>query len=110
MIIVKTPKNNNFYYVSVSIIYTYKRTKLDAEYKVKDLKILKGYKTYEKTKAALFDELVKTSTLVKQDYKKLTPNRYYIEYTIFKLDDNEKRKYEGIFFSKINALHLKSYM
>ena len=45
---VKTPKQNNFYYVGVSIIYTYKKTKLDASYTSKDYKIFKACKSLEK--------------------------------------------------------------
>ena len=46
---VKTPKQTNTYYIAVSIIYTFKKTKLDAQYKAKDLKIMKAYKSKEKT-------------------------------------------------------------
>lgn len=42
---VKTPKQTNIYYIAVSIIYTFKKTKLDAQYKAKELKILKAYKS-----------------------------------------------------------------
>lgn len=109
MNVIKQPKNNNYYYVSVSIIYTYKKTKLDATYTSKDLKILKASKSLEKTKLSLYKEFVQTNTLTLNP-KKLTPNKYYVEYTIFKLDNENKRIYYDAYYSKIIALHLKSFM
>lgn len=106
---VKIPKPNNFYYVGVSIIYTYKKTKLDASYTSKDYKIFKACKSLEKTKYSLFKEFVQTNTVTIIP-KKLVPNKYYVEYTIFKLDENNKRIYESAFYSKIIALHLKCLM
>lgn len=107
---VKTPKQTNTYYIAISIIYTFKKTKLDAQYKVKDLKIMKAYKSKEKTKLNLYKEFVQTNTLTSSNYKKLSPNKYYIEYAIFKLDENNTRIYEEVFYSKIIALHLKCFM
>lgn len=96
---VKTPKQTNTYYIAVSIIYTFKKTKLDAQYKSK-----------EKTKLNLYKEFVQTNTITSSNYKKLSPNKYYIEYAIFKLDVNNIRIYEEVFYSKIIALHLKCFM
>lgn len=107
---VKTPKQTNTYYIAVSIIYTFKKTKLDAQYKAKDLKIIKAYKSKEKTKLNLYKEFVQTNTLTSSNYKKLSPNKYYIEYAFFKLDENNNRIYEEVFYSKIIALHLKCFM
>ena len=103
-------KIGNNHYIAISIIYTFKKTKLDAQYKAKDLKIMKAYKSKEKTKLNLYKEFIQTNTLTSSNYKKLSPNKYYIEYAIFKLDENNTRIYEEVFYSKIIALHLKCFM
>ena len=84
---VKKTKQTNTYYIAVSIIYTFKKTKLN-----------------------LYKEFVQTNTLTSSNYKKLSPNKYYIEYAIFKLDENNTKIYEEVFYSKIIALHLKCFM